>query len=100
MLSPGISDREASSSLLMVSTRLKILEPETDENLRRFLEAYDREKAYLLAPAGVSPDGSPMLLHDLAILKRDLVVTSYDDIADDDDVESLARTLIRSRDVE
>lgn len=99
MISPGISTREASSNLLMVSTRLKILEPPTDENLRRFLEAYDREKAYLLVPAGVSPDGSPMLQHDLAILKRDLVVTSYDDIADDD-VESLARTLIRSRHVE
>lgn len=99
MLSPGVSERERSSTLMMVSTRLKILEPTTDENLRRFLEAYDREKAYLLVPTGVAPDGSPRLRYDLAILKRNLVVTAYDDIAEGD-VEALARTLIQSGVVE
>ena len=93
LLQPGL-DVNDESVTMMVSSRLKILEPETDINLRRFLEAYDREKAYWLAPAVVGPDGSPRILRELAILKHGLPVKCFDDIGDDD-VEAIVRTLLR-----
>jgi hypothetical protein len=93
LLQPGLDDADASTTI-MVSSRLKILEPDTDINLRRFLEAYAREKAYWLAPAVVGPDGAPKILRELAILKHGLPVKRFDDIADDD-VEAIARSLLR-----
>ncbi len=93
LLQPGLDVNDASVTM-MVSSRLKILEPETDINLRRFLEAYDREKAYWVAPAVVGPDGSPRILRELAILKHGLPVKCFDDIGDDD-VEVIVRSLLR-----
>ena len=80
---------------MLVSSRLKILEPETDINLRRFLESYDREQAYWLAPAFFEHDGPPRILRELAILKHGLPVKRFDDIGDED-VEAVVRTLLRS----
>lgn len=93
LLQPGL-DMNDESVTMMVSSRLKILEPETDINLRRFLEAYDREKAYWVAPAVVGADGSPQILREFAILKHRLPVKCYDDIGDDD-AEAIVRTLLR-----
>jgi hypothetical protein len=92
LLQPGL-DVNDESVTVMVSSRLKILEPESDINLRRFLEAYDREKAYWIAPAFVGPDGSPRLLRELAILKHRLPVRRFDDIGDGD-VEAIVRALL------
>ena len=94
LLQPGLHVRDESVTML-VSSRLKILEPETDINLRRFLESYDREKAYWLAPAFFEHDGPPRILRELAILKHGLPVKRFDDIGDED-VEAVVRTLLRS----
>ena len=93
LLQPGLNviDKSVTS---VVSSRLKILEPEMDINLRRFLEAYDREKTYLVAPAVAGPDGYPQILRELAILKRRLPIKNFADIGDND-VEAIVRTLLR-----
>jgi len=92
LLQPGLNINDGPVTM-MVSSRLKILEPETDINLRRFLKAYDREKAYWIAPAVVGPDGSPQIFRELAILKHGFPVKCFDDIGDDD-VEVIVRTLL------
>lgn len=92
LLTPGVAAARQTGATVM-TTRLKILEPETDVNLRRFLEAYEREGTYWLMPAAVGPDGAPNLLTDLAILKRDLTIKRVADIQEDD-VESIALTLL------
>jgi hypothetical protein len=93
LLQPGLHVIDESVTM-MVSSRLKILEPETDINLRRFLEAYEREKAYWLAPAFVGQEDSPRVLRDLAILKHGLPIKCFNDIGDND-VEAIVRTLLR-----
>ncbi len=95
LLQPGL-DSNAVSGTMILSSRLKILEPETDINLRRFLEAYDREKSYWLVPAALHPDGSPQILRELGILKHGLPIKCFADIGDED-AEAVARTLLRPK---
>jgi hypothetical protein len=64
---------------VMVLSRIHRMEPETDENLRRFLPDYKRVGAYILMPAFWN-SGDPKLMPELAIVKYGLVVRSADDI--------------------
>jgi hypothetical protein len=93
LLQPGLDEATADKTM-MVSSRLKVLEPDTDVNLARFLEAYEREGAFRIAPAAIGPDGAPMILTELAILKRTLPMKRFDDITDNDP-EFIARRLLR-----
>jgi len=95
LLSPGLTFSETSATTV-VATRLKILEPPTEVNLSRFLEAYEREQAYRLVPAVLGPDGQARFFSEIAILKRNLVVVRYDAI-DEGEIESLARRQIEAR---
>lgn len=95
LLQPGLNMVDESQTIVM-SSRLKIMEPDTDINLRRFLDAYDRHKAYWLAPAVVGPDGYPEIMHDLAIMKHGLPVKRFDDIGENEE-EVIVRALFHSR---
>lgn len=50
------------------------MHPETDRNLRGFLDAYRKSGRYLLVPAVVGADGTPDPLMDVAIGKYELDV--------------------------
>lgn len=76
----------------MVS-RLKVLEPSTDENLQRFLSAYEAIGCYGIAPAVIGEDGEPELMFNLAILKRDLPVRNFDEIQEGE-LEHIGRMLL------
>jgi hypothetical protein len=94
LLQPGLKATDEATTIQM-SSRMKILEPETDINLTRFLEAYNREKVYWLAPAVVNADGSARILHECRILKHGLPVRCFNDIGDHD-LEVVARSLLQS----
>lgn len=54
--------------------RSNTMEPKTEENLKRFLDAYRAEGRYLLAPAHMRPGTSPEFDSALGIMKTDLGV--------------------------
>ncbi|NJM35483.1 MAG: tetratricopeptide repeat protein [Rhodomicrobium sp.] len=64
---------------VMLLARMHRMEPETDENLRRFLPDYKRFGAYILMPT-LWNGGNPKLMPELAIMKYGLVVRSASDI--------------------
>lgn len=91
-LTAGMDDDRRRGQITSLTTRIKVLEPDTDINLRRFLEAYDQVGCYLLASAaGLMP--SPEIMTDLAILKRDLPVKRLCDITDED-LESIGKKML------
>ncbi|MEL7627477.1 tetratricopeptide repeat protein [Pectobacterium aroidearum] len=82
-------DIEASDKLLMVPSRIQTMEPQSDANLRRFLDTYQQTRAYLLAPAILQEQGSPEFLMDIAILKRKLSVKTASEV-NENDLEMIA----------
>lgn len=70
-----------------VATRSKIMEPDTEENLSRFLSAYRREDSYTLVPAILRDSNAPDFLMDLGILKQELIIRMEKDL-DPNDFES------------
>lgn len=75
--------------LLMVPSRIQTMEPQSDANLKRFLDTYQQTHTYMLAPAIMREQGSPELLMDVAILKRKLSVKMASEV-DEDDLEIMA----------
>lgn len=92
LLTAGVDDDRRRGQITSLTSRVKILEPDTDINLRRFLEAYDQVGCYLLAPAAGTL-ASPEIMTDLAILKRDLPVKRFCDITDHD-LEFIGKTML------
>ena len=60
------------------------MQPETSENVERFLTAYQRAGVYWLVPAVLEPGRKPDLLADLAIFKRAISIKSADEIGRND----------------
>lgn len=65
---------------MSMPSRLKLLEPAVDTNLRFFLENYPAGGSYILVPSYVKENGEPELMMDLAILKHDLAIRKVADI--------------------
>ena len=78
----------------MIACRMNTMHAQSDVNLVRFLEAYNRAGNYALLPAVWKGKGEPELLSDLAILKRKLSVKAASAIGDND-IEVMA---LRARD--
>lgn len=74
---------------VMVASRMNTMEPESDINLTRFLNAYERAKGYALLPAVWKGSGEPTLLVDLAIRKQRLSVKAASEIVEQD-IEMMA----------
>jgi len=68
----------------MIACRMNTMHAQSDVNLVRFLEAYNRAGNYALLPAVWKGKGEPELLTDLAILKRKLSVKVASEIGDND----------------
>jgi hypothetical protein len=82
--------------VITVPTRSLTMEATTDANLRRFLETYNKFRAFYLVPAVVSPSGEPDILSDVAILKRKLTVKEAADITDNE-FEAILLPRVRSK---
>jgi hypothetical protein len=67
----------------MVLSRFNRMQPDTDTNLRRFLNDYDKARSYLLMPV-VIDGGNPQLFSDIAILKQKIIIKSAKDVGPDD----------------
>lgn len=82
---PDSDEREPDSRLLTtVASRIQTMQPETSENLERFLAAYRRTGVYWLVPAVLRPGREPDLLADLAIFKQAVSIKSADEIGRND----------------
>jgi hypothetical protein len=90
-------DELPSGQQLMVACRMNTMHAESDVNLVRFLEAYDRAGGYALLPAVWKGDGEPEFLSDLAIFKRKLSIKAASEISDND-IEMMALRLDREFD--
>ena len=60
------------------------MKPNNSVNLERFLASYKHFGAFYLIPAILNHSGTPDLLYDLAILKRNITVTLAKDIGTND----------------
>ncbi len=69
---------------LTVTTRLLVMEPNTNVNLERFLTLYRHFGAFYLMPAVLTNSSEPELLYDLAVLKHDLTVKLAADVGEHD----------------
>lgn len=78
LLMPGAKPEEG--LLMSMPSRLKLLEPAVDTNLRLFLENYPAGGSYILVPGYVKESGELELMKDLAILKHDLSIRKVADI--------------------
>lgn len=78
LLMPGAEMEEG--TLMSMPSRLKLLEPAVDTNLRFFLENYPAGGSYILVPSYVKESGELELMKDLAILKHDLSIRKVADI--------------------
>ncbi len=80
LLMPGVDPKDFENTLMSMPSRLKVLEPAVDTNLRFFLENYPAGGSYILVPSYVRANGEPELMMDLAILKHDLSIRKVADI--------------------
>ena len=80
LLMPGVDPKDFENTLMSMPSRLKMLEPAVDTNLRFFLENYPAGGSYILVPSYVRANGEPELMMDLAILKHDLSIRKVADI--------------------
>jgi hypothetical protein len=92
---PAISDRKQGQVLIMAS-RSKVMEPNSDVNLERFLESYRRAGKFYLVPAVLNSTGVPELLFELAILKHSLNVKLAANVGEHDP-EAMALRAGRNR---
>ncbi len=76
------------NKIFSVAARIQTMHAESNFNLENFLNLYSRSKAYLLLPA-VLKGGSPDLITELAILKRDLSVVNASEVSEQD-IEAMA----------
>ena len=74
---------------IMVASRIHTMEAESDINLARFLDAYNKVGAYVLMPAVWTGNGAPEFLSDLSISKRQLSVKLASEIGEHD-IETVA----------
>ncbi|MHB8829365.1 MAG: tetratricopeptide repeat protein [Syntrophales bacterium] len=72
------------NQMIVMATRSMVMEPESDVNLERFLESYHHFGAFYLLPALLNDTGTPKLLFELAILKKNLTVKLAADIGERD----------------
>lgn len=77
------------NQIITMATRSKVMEPDSDVNLERFLESYRHFGAFYLLPALLNDTGKPELLFDLAIFKKNLTVKLASNIGEHD-VEAVA----------
>lgn len=75
--------KQSEGKTIVVASRSKLMEPMNSDNLKRFLQDYNRFGAFFLIPVVLS-NGQPRHLFDLAILKRNLTVKSFKDIVEGD----------------
>ena len=83
--------------MYMMTSRMQTMHAESDANLSRFLQAFNRARAYLLHPA-ILKNGSPEFLTELAILKRKLSVKVPSEVNQHDpEVMALGDELYREK---
>ena len=75
--------------VITIASRSLVMEPDSDINLERFLESYRRFKAFYIMPAVLGTSGTPDLVFDLSILKRDLTITIASNVGERD-LEAMA----------
>jgi hypothetical protein len=76
------------SQIISMAIQFNVMKPDSDVNLERFLESYHHFGAFYLLPALQNDTGTPELLFDLAILKRDLTVKLAESVGEHD-IESM-----------
>jgi hypothetical protein len=86
--SPDVADVDPKQSIV-VATRSMTMTPSNSSNLERFLTAYDAVHEFYLMPAVFSPNGTPVMFHELAILKGAISIKDAKDLATND-IERLA----------
>lgn len=85
----GLDAESETGQLTSIAARMQTMTPETDENVERFLRAYERFGVYWLVPAILGPGGPPDMLADVSIMKRGLSVKSARDVGPND-IEAIA----------
>lgn len=85
---PPENERSTDGTFMVVS-RIQTMHAESDVNLNRFLNIYDRARAYLLLPAIFNGVGEPAFLPELAILKQELSVKNASEV-NENDIEAMA----------
>lgn len=81
-------DKNELRKMLIITNRFNLMEPTNSVNIERFLTAYHHFGAFFLLPAVLNDTGSPEILFDLAILKRDLTIKLAKNV-NEKDIESL-----------
>ena len=84
LLMAGTEPGDFAGTLVSMPSRLKLLEPAADTNLRFFLDNYPAGGSFILVPTYVKENGEPDLMMDLAILKHDLSIRRVADIGKSD----------------
>lgn len=77
------------NKVVIMASRLLVMEPDSDINIERFLESYRRLKAFYILPAVLGVSGTPELVFDLSILKRDLTIKIAANVGEHD-LEAMA----------
>jgi hypothetical protein len=81
-------DQSQTIKTFMMASRVQTMHADSDANLSRFLNIYDRSRVYLLLPAFMK-GGEPKFLPELAILKRALSVKTASEV-NKHDLEAMA----------
>lgn len=90
LITSGFSEEsDPKNQVFMQSSRMNTMEPNTDENLMRFLAALQRYKCYFLMPAFLNANNTPEFLGEFVFLKRKLSIKTVADI-ERTDVEVMA----------
>lgn len=83
------AENRKSNKVIVMASRSMTMTPNSDVNLKRFLESYHHFGAFYLMPATLCKKGEPELLFDLAILKHELTVKLAEDVSEHD-IEAMA----------
>lgn len=94
LVTSSFGDPSPSDRIVTSPARIQTLQPETSQNLDRFLEHYNRLGCYFLAPAAFVGDAVEVQ-RDLMILKRQLPVKRLADIGAMD-VEAIAVSMLQT----
>jgi len=69
----NIKKEEGGPKYITSITRIHNMTPESSKNLDMFKKAYETIGQYLLAPGSVKDGGLPDIVHDLGLLKREVI---------------------------
>lgn len=91
LISSKLPDKDhfKSGQLVTMATRSMTMTPDNGTNLERFLETYRHFGAFYILPALLGNSGTPELVFDLAILKRNLTVKLAENV-NEHDIENIA----------